>query len=195
MMIIDNALSPQVFKSLKEQIFHGNFPWYFAYTSSFISAETLSGFSFNHVPLMEDKILSNVGFECRSALLTISDKLNFKIKKIIRIRIGLLERKPEGKYVNIPHVDMIEQHFAGLLYLNDSDGETIIYNEKYDTQYNMNPVDHYNNVLERKVSIKQKVECKENRFMMFDGFHYHSSTCPTNVNRRIAINFNFEIEE
>jgi hypothetical protein len=194
MLVIDNTLSTQVFKSLKEQIFDGSFPWYFTHTSNFISTQTLSDFSFSHTPFMEDKILSNVGFECRSALLTISDKLNFKIKKIIRIRIGLLEPKPEGKYVNDPHVDNIEQHFAGLLYLNDSDGETVIYNEKYDIQYNMNPVDHYNNVLKRKVSIKQKVECKENRFVMFDGFHYHSSTCPTNVNRRIVINFNFEIE-
>jgi len=53
---------------------------------------------------------------------------------------------------------------------------------------------NYDKILKREVSIKQKVECKENRFVMFDGYNYHSSTCPTNVNRRIVINFDFEIE-
>ena len=80
---------------------------------------------------------------------------------------------------------------VGLLYLNDSDGETIVYNEKYDLQSNVGMADY---ILNKELTVMEKIECKSNRFVLFDELHYHSSTCPTNVDRRIALNFNFTVK-
>jgi hypothetical protein len=195
MQVVDNALSTQVFAILKEQVFDPNFSWYYSTTSNYYSGENINGFSFSHFCLEENKILSNIGFECRTSLLMIADKMNIKIKNIIRARFGLLQPKSQGKYINTPHTDREVRHIVGLLYLNDSDAETVLYNENFKPEYNLNSPEYYDKILKREVSIKQKVECKENRFVMFDGYNYHSSTCPTNVNRRIVLNFNFEIEE
>jgi len=194
MMIIDNALPISVFENIKEQVFHRSFPWYFTFTTNHSSSESIYGNSFCHIPIADGNIETNIGYVCRTCLLIIADKLNFKIGKIHRARFGLLEPKPQGKYINVPHIDYEMKHFTALLYLNNSDGETIIYNEKYNINSNTDGVNYYDEILKKTVTIKTKIECKENRFIMFDGFHYHSSTCPTNVNRRIVLNFNFEIE-
>ena len=99
-------------------------------------------------------------------------------------------------YTNTPHVDNeYLEHYVGLLYLNDSDGDTIIYNEQYNPDSGLTESEYYDTILDRKVTVKDTIECKENKFVCFDGYTYHSSTCPTNVNRRITVNFNFTVKK
>lgn len=195
MNVIDNALSPQFFSFLQKEIFDKNFPWYYCGTSNRLSSESVYGNSFSHLILTDDKTNSPIGGDCRVAGLTLADKADLKIKSIVRIRLGLLEPKPTGLYVNVPHVDTENPHHVGLLYLNDSDGETIIYEEKYDPRSNLTESEYYDKILRRKLTVKTKIECKANRFIHFDGYTYHSSTCPTNVDRRVTMNFNFILDE
>jgi hypothetical protein len=202
MIILDNALPLSVFRNIKDQVFDASFPWYFTKTTEKNITESINTTSFAHVCFMNTGVMTlngsilttNISDDCKKSLFIISRKLNFEIKSIIRSRFGLLQPKPQGKYINFPHIDFIKNNFTGLLYFNNSDGETIVYNEKYDINSNMNSMEYYENILKKNVTIKQKIECKENRFIMFDGFHYHSSVSPTNVSRRIVLNFNFEIE-
>ena len=195
MIVLDNALPPQLFNYIKTQIFDYKFPWYYCDTSNQISTESIYGNSFSHLILEHNKVNSLIAADCRAALYTLTDKMGLTVDYITRIRVGLLEPKPEGLYVNVPHIDEEFEHFVGLLYLNDSDGETILYNEKYDRQSGLTESEYYDIILDKKVTVKEKSECKENRFICFDGFTYHSSTCPTNVNRRIAVNFNFIVKK
>lgn len=193
MIISDNILSPQVFNCLCNEVFSHSVPWYHTSTSFGDNSNTLHDHSFFHMPISDGQLNSQLGQYCYMSLLIMLDKLNVKIDQVDRARLGLLEPKLVGKYVNRPHIDKSEDHYVGLLYLNDSDGETIIYNEKYDVSSGADVTEFYENNLQKNLTIRKKVECKANRFVMFDGLHYHSSTCPTNVSKRIALNFNFTI--
>ncbi len=196
MNVLDNALSPQLFNYIKSQIFDSNFPWYYHHTSNKLSEESMYGNSFSHLILDNNKVNSLIAADCRAALYTLADKIGLKIDSVSRIRAGLLEPKPTGLYTNTPHVDNeYLEHHVGLLYLNDSDGDTLIYNEQYNPKSGLTESDYYDIVLHRKVTVNQNIECKENRFVCFDGYTYHSSTCPMNVNRRITVNFNFTVKK
>jgi hypothetical protein len=196
MNVFDNALSPQLFNYIKSQIFDYKFPWYYCDTSNKISAESIYGNSFSHLVLDNNKVNSLIAADCKAALYTLADKIGLEIDYISRIRAGLLQPKPNGLYTNTPHVDNeYLEHYVGLLYLNDSDGETFLYNERYDPQSGLTESEYYDIILRRKVTVKEVIECKENRFVCFDGYTYHSSTCPMNVNRRITVNFNFVVKK
>ena len=193
MKITDNVVSEQVFKYFQSLVFE-TLPWYFTSTSVECDENSLNDSSFANLSICDGQFTTDIGHYCNFILLEIAEKLDVRIRRIERARFGLLQPKPGGKYVNKPHIDQPHDHKVGLLYLNDSDGETIIYNEKYDPTSQMNMMDFYESKLNKTLTVKEKIECKSNRFVLFDGLHYHSSTCPTNVNRRIALNYNFSIE-
>lgn len=195
MQIIENALPYQFFKSLKDQIFDNEFSWYFGKTSNELSGNSIHGYSFSHLAYKDGVSNSTISYDCRTALILSLSRLNITIKNILRIRLGLLYPTPIKNFVNVPHIDNTEPHQVGILYLNDTDADTIIYNERYNNYSNMSYEDYYNKILKTNLTICQQVKCKENTFVTFEGNHYHSSVCPSDVSRRVVINYNFIPEE
>ena len=84
--------------------------------------------------------------------------------------------------VDTPHVDMVAPHFVMLYYVCDSDGDTIIYNEK--TKFDDCAPDPKMNY-----TIKKKVSPKQGRVVLFDGRHFHAAEQP-NHNLRCIVNYN-----
>ena len=79
--------------------------------------------------------------------------------------------------VDTPHIDLSTiDHFVMLYYVCDSDGDTIIYNERV-------PSDQY--------TIKKRVSPKQGRVVLFDGGLYHTAEQPLNNNRCIV---NYDLE-
>lgn len=70
---------------------------------------------------------------------------------------------------------MPDPHLACLYYVNDTDGDTIFFNQD-------------------KTTIIKKVAPKKGRVVIFDGSICHSSSTPTK-NVRSVINFNFSINK
>jgi hypothetical protein len=68
-----------------------------------------------------------------------------------------------------------------LYYVNDSDGDTIIFNEKY----NGNSLKNY--------SINKKISPQKGRCVMFRTNTFHSSGIPIKNLGRIIINYNINI--
>jgi len=75
-----------------------------------------------------------------------------------------------------PHIDLDEgkRHIVVLYYVKDSDGDTVIYNERTES-------DTY--------TIKQKVTPKQGRVVIFDGGQYHTAQQAINSVRCI-VNYN-----
>ena len=73
-----------------------------------------------------------------------------------------------------PHKDFHTPHRTGLYYLNQADGDTIVYNQTDKSE---------------QYSVKEKVEPLANRWFDIDGDHYHSSTTPVATEKRIVITF------
>ena len=78
------------------------------------------------------------------------------------------------------HVDIAQPHYAAVYYMNDSDGDTLLYEQNV---YNT-PFGSKNNVLVEH----KRVSPKKGRIVLFDGARYHCSTQPRE-NYRCIINF------
>ena len=80
--------------------------------------------------------------------------------------------------VDTPHIDLDEgfEHIVVLYYVIDSDGDTVIYNERTES-------DTYTE--------KQRVSPKQGRVVIFEGGQYHTAEQPTKVTRCI-VNYNID---
>ena len=188
-----NAI-PSIYQDeLEDFMFSRKFPWSIVHESLNNNTQFSAGFS--HLAL-NDGPVNPKGFTATpiaSSLVPISyimgDILGKSIKKLLRIRVGLL--LPTTNVSNMPrlnftlggddaHVDFMMPHYTGLYYVNDSDGDTIVYNEKQQsTEYTE---------LTRSSPEKGKI-------FIFDGEHYHASSKPINSYARIVLTYNFTVDE
>ena len=76
--------------------------------------------------------------------------------------------------VDSPHTDMQFKHFVMLYYVCDSDGDTIIYNEKM--------------ISEKGFTVQKKVTPKQGRVVLFNGSLYHTAQQP-NHGIRCVVNY------
>ena len=80
--------------------------------------------------------------------------------------------------VDTPHIDLDEgfEHIVVLYYVIDSDGDTIIYNERTESP---------------SYTEKQRVSPKQGRVVIFEGGQYHTAEQPTKGTRCI-VNYNLD---
>lgn len=184
--IKENAVTPETFEELTSRIVSGDFPWYYVPgTAQPFSHEGLYQGSFahtlppEHAPYIFTKAFKEV----------LGD---IKWKRLLRIRVGLIPICPHP-VMHEPHVDHPLPHVGMLLYLNDSDGNTVFYNEQYDPSHPEPYPTYLTNVLKDKLTVDEMVKPKENRAVIFDGLTYHASSAPMSTKRRMAISYTFEV--
>lgn len=107
-------------------------------------------------------------------------KHGIKNFNISRIRFNVTPTVDKS-FVTRPHVDWSEPHLVLLYYVNNSNGDTIIYDQKYDGS----------NITE--TSIFKQISPKRGSAFIIDGSHYHSLVVPQNGDLRKVINFNLTI--
>ena len=77
--------------------------------------------------------------------------------------------------VDTPHIDIDRiKHLVALYYVCDSDGDTIIYNERVESE---------------TYTIKRRVTPKQGRVVIFDGTLYHTAEQPLH-STRCVVNYN-----
>jgi len=141
-----------------------------------------------HLPNGEPQPLFN-SYESfiRVLTLTILDNAKeFKAVGPVKIKFNMLRKTdfPENHY-NIPHVDYDTLNkMSAIYYVNDSDGDTILFNERFDETK-----------LPEKLTIMQRVAPKKNRLVLFDSDRFHASSNPRTNQERIVINFVFQCNE
>ena len=88
-----------------------------------------------------------------------------------------------------PHIDMPkhEEHVNMILYIEDSDGDTIIYKEKFFPQEGPYVVPQQPKTLTEE----QRISPKANRLVIFNGEHWHTGQSPKEHSRRVILNLNF----
>ena len=83
----------------------------------------------------------------------------------------------------MPHVDIEDGGgLTGIYYIDDSDGDTVIFNE-----YGNNPI--RNN---EEISVKQVIKNKRGRLVVFDQNSLHAGCPPIYSDKRLVINFNIK---
>ena len=108
---------------------------------------------------------------------TVVRKLGFNQAKVLQGRSFLQFPINTDGTIDKPHIDIHgnNKFVVALYYVCDSDGDTVIYNEKEQSE---------------KYTIKQRVTPKQGRIVIFDGHLYHTAEQPTKSNTRCIVNYN-----
>jgi hypothetical protein len=187
---IDDVI-PKLFQNqIEAETTSNRMAWYHVVeTSSGADGDTnYSGFF--HIPFhVED---SNVPPSPMTALLlpllfAYCDKAQVALNRLIRIRLGLFPRIVLDAAHN-PHVDFYQPHKTALYYVNDADGDTLIFNETYE-QVPKELAALYKR--EQRFTVAKRISPRKGRMAGFDGRHYHASMHPMQASHRIVIAFSF----
>ena len=132
----------------------------------------------------DETLLPSVYYELISPIFHyVQSYFNFSFTfETLRSKINLkhLTSLKYKSHFNPPHIDItppLLNSWILIYYVNDSDGDTIIFNEKY-------------NSLESKenFSIQQSIFPQKGKILLFPSDIYHSANFPTSSNNRIIIN-------
>ena len=135
----------------------------------------------------ENGINSNFFAAARSVLYFLEKEENFEIESLIRIRIRRtlpVEGHTKDHY-NLPHVDFYDREAftTFVYYVDDSDGDTIIFDQKHTVGSNAS-----------KTQVLKEVyrsTPKKGYGLLFDGLQYHAGNSPVDYKTRTIINFDF----
>ena len=162
--IIDNFLSPDDFKLLKEQIFNHKFTWFYQSIVAYKEVDVYWDWYHTHMLYDKDHIYSEMYNGVYEMIIPKIIELS-EYHSLMRIKVN-----------SYPHTEIINEHdqhsdygfssYGGILSLNTCDGFTRLYNGT-------------------------KVDSIENRFFIFDPSKAHNSSTTTNAKRRVNINFNW----
>ena len=153
----------------------------------------LDNIGLSHSLIDDNKIQSDYWNLFKPILYFFNEKTKVNVLKLIRARLRLTVQHPEKeKYLfNKPHTDLpdFEQPYKTLIvYLNESDGDTFIFNKFYNKEENFNEV---LKDLDKKIILRQKPIRGDGIY--FEGHQYHSGNTPTQYKSRYLINFDFTI--
>jgi hypothetical protein len=185
--IFDDIINTEEQEEIKKILFEDdNINWFFKkditkYTNS--NKQKRPGFS--HYFIIDKKINSTFSNLPLNIIKNSCKKLNFNLTEIIQSRSFLqlpLNKKFLGKGVDTPHIDIEEEHIVILYYVNNSDGDTYIYENKYEKNKQVNYKD---------LKIKKIISPKQGRVIVFNGSLYHTGQQPIN-NIRCIINNNIK---
>ena len=95
-----------------------------------------------------------------------------------------------GKYQNTdPHIDHDFNHKILMMYLNNTSGDTIIYNKKfYPGGLTILPIDETS---KRPMKELKRVSPELGKVMCVDGKHFHAGSFPEPGDRRVVVVFTF----
>ena len=179
-MIIKNIL-PNYLKEELYNLFMGCYmPWFWNNTATASKDEIdleEETFQFIHLFYSDNNILSDKYNFVVPILWFFEKETNIKIKNIIRIKANLNTRylMTNKDKLDAIHKDSPNENFLSIIYyINDSDGDTLIYDEKRNVAYTITP--------------------QANSLVYFKSNTEHAGIFPLINKKRIIINFVVEIE-
>ena len=152
-----------------------------------IQNQLFESFQFQHVVVNNKEIISSSAYEFFPILYYVQKYFKFSYSYIAyRIKVNL-QTQSTSQAINKfspPHVDFTNipnNLWTIVYYVDDSDGDTIVFNERY----NGEPIKNF--------TINKKITPKKGKCAMFPANYLHSGGFPFKFSNRIVINFNIEI--
>ena len=125
-------------------------------------------YQFCHM-LYDNEVKSDYFFIVEKILEKYVKKFRLKYVDLLRAKVNFQPKNVDFKKNNhnTPHRDSVKPHMALLYYVNDSDGETFLFD---------------------KNKILKKIQPKKNRLLIFDGDILHAGSHPSKHDFRLVIN-------
>ena len=188
-IVIDDFISLDYQEKIKQELLglENDFPWY--YTEDVTTAGDFDSQyrpALNHYYVnFDDDDISEVESVYHHLFVPMLSKackyLKIPETEVIQGRSFLQFplKNIDTSVVDTPHIDLDEgdEHVVVLYYVVDSDGDTIIYNERTESL---------------TYTEKQRVTPKQGRVVIFEGGQYHTAQQPSNGTRCI-FNYNLEL--
>jgi hypothetical protein len=182
-------LTKKELKVVNEYILSNNFPWFFQKAAT---TEKFPFFShglyrrydvFNEEPVENSEIVSFF----KPMLMRFCKLKKIKINKIARGTLNLSYH--HGTYASgDPHVDHEYNHKVFMIYLNNVEGETLIYDKvnKNEKKFII-PIEE----IKTPMKIIKKIKPEQGKAVCWDGNYFHAATfCPPGK-RRVVLVFTF----
>jgi len=120
--------------------------------------------------------------------LQMSSKTGLEFREVIRIQANLIcPVNTEGHH--LPHLDFFDHHYVAIYYVNDSDGDTYLF-ENTNKEYNLDYDVQITKDRSTNWPVKKRITPKKGKLVLFNGYRYHSSSSPKQSNYRSLININ-----
>jgi len=176
--VYDGVLTKDEANFIEKFLISPDFPWHFqpksvSYSSEYADDDRYREISFfSHVFHKNYKEQSGHCFLVTKTLERFTNVTGIQIGEIIRSQANLTHPINGLQLPSVPHIDdFVRNHNVLIYYANDSEGETIIYENGL---------------------VAARVPPKKNRFVIFDGSTFHSGMLPVNNATRLILNVNLE---
>ena len=190
-IIVDNLLPQGYADDIEADLTDRQFPWHYISDVTFAGYGKNGGFA-NVICDLGEPPGPYMSF-LKPIMYSIEQVNEKKINKLLRMRVGLLlpDMKNEVPY-DTPHVDFMMPHYTACYYVMDSDGDTVLFDQKLPeigTNFTNDILFSYT----QSAKFTEQARCApvKNRLFLFDGFSFHASTKPKVSERRIVITCNF----
>ena len=186
--VISNFLTQESQDTIEEAMHSNKFPWFLLSNMSGMEvtdSKVTITLGFFHVFIREEldnnKAAQNSPYANTfiDLLNEVAKKYDFEVETILRIRARMTLREPghtEDKHCG-PHVDFIDykdRYYSLVYYVNDSDGDTYLFNEDKSVKFRSTP--------------------KKGNMLLFKGDTVHAGNCPINSPYRTIVNYDFTIK-
>jgi hypothetical protein len=189
MQIFDDLLPQQYQNHLENLLMGTEFPWFlnsFTVQPGYlervpeVNQNILDVSQFTHRFFLYGKTISPLNSELFPLLILLEKETGESyVDRLLRVKANLIPKQPNFPvdYYNPAHIDDHDSNETLLYYVNDSDGDTILFNEKHGAS---------------DLTIKNRCSPKKGRCLLFDSSFLHSSTPPKYTEFRAVINFVFK---
>lgn len=191
---IDNLLPLSHQEYIRDTMLGFNFPW--VLNKNIVSGDDCflnqknNPPGFNHFFYEHNKSISNFFEMVYPIILNLNSHIkNKETNRLIRMRANLtLSNQSVDMDKFMPHIDSFFPHYVAIYYVNDSDGDTIIFNESnedYDSgEKDINLIKH------GTFTVQKRIKPKQGKILVFPGKFYHTASFCKNSEYRCLININ-----
>jgi hypothetical protein len=196
MKFIENIVIDSVKERMKRIFLRDEFEWYYNQStvriipenrSALIDDNTKESIQFTHKLYTDGRFESEYIEYVQKIMRALEEKEGIVCTTLLRAKCNLV---PQDSSFGVdqyhpPHVDLKEANnytYTLIYYVNDSDGDTFIFNENYGDEF-------------ENVTIAHRQTPKEGCALLFKSNTYHAGSSPVNNNSRVVINIVFESNE
>jgi hypothetical protein len=190
---IENIIPVDYQNHLLDLMTSFNFPWVF--NPNMVSGDECflnnkdNHAGFNHFFFEQNEKTSQYFDLVYPLVLSITSRANVPFNRLIRMRANLTLSNPNSSLNwHMPHIDSYFPHYNAIYYVNDSDGDTVIFNE-VNEDYDSGNKD-IQAIKENNFTIKHIVTPKKGKILIFPGKYYHTSSYAKESKYRMVININ-----
>jgi len=196
MKLIENILADDAKDKIKGILLRDNFDWFYndatakivsGNRSALSDSNTKDSVQFTHNLFTDERFQSQHVEFVQKIMKALEEKEGVVCTKMIRAKCNLIPQDVSfgvNEY-HPPHIDSKElgdNVYTLVYYVNDSDGDTFVFNEKYGDEFT-------------DLTIAHRQTPTTGCGMLFRSNTYHASSSPVITNSRVVINIVFEADE